>query len=488
MVESNATQAGTDASLKSLETDAGKLVPGFWASRTNYMVALPSSRLNVRIKAAANDAAAVVRVAGKVVREGEWSEPVDVPIGRGVVAVEVTAADGKAVKRYEFKTMRNQPNPDWVRVLEHAPFSNRDSEGEAVFNGKMWVLGGYTPGLVRDVWTTSDGVAWDRMADLPDESGVNIPICVVHDNRLFVSSQSGIFYSTTDGKSWAMVTDSAPWRGRYGAGAAVFKGRIWVVGGFKDGGLMNDVWSSADGKTWREEVTQAPWSPRQVFSNLVVHGDKMYLVGGGVSVYQPFRSYRDVWCTSDGVNWERVAEQAPWCGRIWTSCVSYRGAIWLIGGFEAMPRWKNFNDVWYSRDGKTWRQLETENIWSERHEVSALVQGGKLWVIAGNAWPLMNDVWSLDIRGLTFVTQPVIEEFARCEYRYAAHADFAAGETPVRYRLRSGPSWLSVNATTGEVTGRAGEIGDYAVEIEATAGPGETATQKWTLHVISAAN
>ena len=38
-------------------------------------------------------------------------------------------------------------------------------------------------------------------------------------------------------------------------------------------------------------------------------------------------------------------------------------------------------------------------------------------MVAGNAWPLKNDVWRFRVDGPTFLTQPVIEEFAGGEYR-----------------------------------------------------------------------
>ena len=109
---------------------------------------------------------------------------------------------------------------------------------------------------------------------------------------------------------------------------------------------------------------------------------------------------------------------------------------------------------------------------------------GKLWVVGGNAWPLQNDVWSLEIAGLTFVTQPVVEEFATAQYTYRARADFNRSGGPVRYRLVEGADWLSVDAETGTVTGIAPEGGETRVTLEALDDTGETAQQHYALHVI----
>ena len=36
-------------------------------------------------------------------------------------------------------------------------------------------------------------------------------------------------------------------------------------------------------------------------------------------------------------------------------------------------------------------------MFSPRHEVTSYVFGGSLWVVDGNMWPLMNDVWRLTL-------------------------------------------------------------------------------------------
>jgi hypothetical protein len=44
-----------------------------------------------------------------------------------------------------------------------------------------------------------------------------------------------------------------------------------------------------------------------------------------------------------------------------------------------------------------WQEYRSDPMFSPRHEVSPYVYKGSLWVVAGNSWPLMNDVWRLTL-------------------------------------------------------------------------------------------
>ena len=74
----------------------------------------------------------------------------------------------------------------------------------------------------------------------------------------------------------------------------------------------------------------------------------------------------------------------------------YRDHIWVLGGWSNNPS-KNWGDVWYSKDGKEWKQLKSDVIWKERHEHSAYVLHDKIWIAGGHAQPLSSEVWSLDL-------------------------------------------------------------------------------------------
>ncbi|MGI6573877.1 MAG: hypothetical protein ACOX19_10865 [Fermentimonas sp.] len=81
-----------------------------------------------------------------------------------------------------------------------------------------------------------------------------------------------------------------------------------------------------------------------------------------------------------------------WHERIWFSSVVYRDCMWGIGGWSGNPS-KNWDDIWYSTDGKNWTELKTEGLkWKERHGHSAFVFQDKIWIAGGMTPPLVNDV------------------------------------------------------------------------------------------------
>jgi hypothetical protein len=53
------------------------------------------------------------------------------------------------------------------------------------------------------------------------------------------------------------------------------------------------------------------------------------------------------------------------------------------------------NDIWYSKDGRTWYPYLAEKMWSPRLAHSALSYSDRLWILAGSNYDYFNDVWAL---------------------------------------------------------------------------------------------
>lgn len=251
--------------------------------------------------------------------------------------------------------------PGWELVTPRAPWRPRDSQGEVVHAGHMWIMGGwfdsYQP-APRDVWRSADG------------------------------------------KTWECVTEAAPWTHGDLPMTLTFAGKMWFMGGWYNGRLpghsaSNQVWASVDGVQWELVTERAPWSPR-AYHQAVVFADKIWVLGGGNYVPN-HQAKNDVWVSEDGVEWTLVTAAAPWAPRLWFSAVVYRERLWVLGGWSQAQ--DNFGDVWCSADGENWVEVRSPRIWSPRHEHSAFVFQDKLWVAGGHARPLSSEVWSLALPG-----------------------------------------------------------------------------------------
>jgi hypothetical protein len=308
----------------------------------------------------------------------------------GLVAAQVCAGEAGSQPQAEATG-----SPSWERVAETAAFSPRDTAEDVVFGGKLWLSNGYVTGgtLVRDLWSSGDGVTWELVSDNTPYDGYSE--MVVHDGKIWAVKAS--VWNSSDGVNWKQVSGKTPFGERTYGELVVFRGRMWQLGS------GNDVWNTADGAKWQCANPNAPFGNRYA-SAVAVYGDKLWLMGGATSAtsdppekhYPKYTTHNDVWCSSDGVEWTRVLEHAPWAERMWFVPKVYAGKLWIIGGFSNR-RDVNFAEAWYTEDGKTWREYGSAVMFSPRHEVTPYVFNGSLWVVDGNMWPLMNDVWRLTL-------------------------------------------------------------------------------------------
>src|SRR5687767_549883 len=124
-------------------------------------------------------------------------------------------------------------------------------------------------------------------------------------------------WESDDGLHWRATKHNGSAAVKHGAGRVFFKNHLWLLGGMKTWAeFTNDVWASSDGLDWKLVKAHAAWGSRRD-PRVVVFAGKLWLFGGGESSGNenvPSRDYRDVWNTSDGINWTKVADTVPWRG------------------------------------------------------------------------------------------------------------------------------------------------------------------------------
>jgi hypothetical protein len=143
---------------------------------------------------------------------------------------------------------------------------------------------------------------------------------------------------------------------------------------------------------WTPVTTSAEWQERFQHSS-VVFKNKMWILGGENNGIQ----LNDVWYSSDGKYWKQASPKAVWSGRACFSSVVFKNKIWVIGGvYRKDGKFVYLNDVWYSNDGKNWIQATDAASWPKRYAPQVIVYHDKMWLMGG--CPLfpsthLNDVW-----------------------------------------------------------------------------------------------
>ena len=222
---------------------------------------------------------------------------------------------------------------------------------------------------------------------------------------------------------WVKVTDKAAYAPRDGAGALVYKNKMWLLGGWNPSDKIffpkicnNEVWNSADGITWTQIRpntfgtgrfnSRSEWEGRHT-AGYVVYKNKMWIVGGDVN--QGHYHY-DVWNSTDGETWTHINKNhtLPWGPRALHYTLVFNDKIWVMGG-QTLPQFAKeeerfYNDIWNTTDGITWKKvIPAEPMWTKRGMIGGnVVFKGRMWILGGGTYDtpktpdrtFYNDVWS----------------------------------------------------------------------------------------------
>jgi hypothetical protein len=323
------------------------------------------------------------------------------------------------------------PSYEWKQITMTAEFAPRDGAGALSFRGRMWLLGGWNPILAQrqffpricnnEVWSSPDGAHWtlakpntfkDSSFDATsDWEGRHTAGYAVFRDRMWIiggdvnqGHYQNDVWSSADGKKWNLVNRDVPWGPRALHYTVVHDGRIWVIGGQtmpafskSDETFYRDVWTTQDGVDWKQVVPEEPyWSPRGMIGGSAVFKGRIWILGGGTydTPTIPKRNfYNDVWSSADGVKWKLHTESAAFNPRQYHDVAVWDDRLWLLEGYHRDGG--NRKDVWHSADGVEWHEVPN-TPWKPRHAASVFVHDGALWMVAGNN--MEPDVWKLQRR------------------------------------------------------------------------------------------
>ncbi len=231
---------------------------------------------------------------------------------------------------------------EWELINEETPY---DGYSEFVtYKGKMWAVKG-------SVWTSTDGVEWECVCEKTPFGKRGYGETVVFEDKIWQLGSGDEVWCTEDGVDWTCVTEDAPYGGRVAAAVTAYDGKLWLNGGrinqpndppeegYEKFTTYNDVWCSEDGANWTRVTEHAPWAPRMWFIAEVYRG-RMWIIGGYDNVNHD--NFGDVWYTTDGVQWEQYPTENAFSSRHEPTCYVYDDSLWVVAG----NHWPVQNDVW----------------------------------------------------------------------------------------------------------------------------------------------
>ena len=205
-----------------------------------------------------------------------------------------------------------------------------------VFEGKQWLIGGTdysgAPRRTRDVWSTTDGVIWQKHSNaLPTE--MDRHASVVFQNKLWIlggsqgsTSASDSIYVSDNGTVWTQLS-SLP-AGVSHAEAVVHNDNIVVLGGvLENGDVSNKVWKSGNGITWTEVGSDALAGKNFANRSAEVFNGAIWIVGNNQNDNPTTFLSRDggeTWSTGPLPNTNVFGG---------SDLVAFDDKLWLVGGY-----------------------------------------------------------------------------------------------------------------------------------------------------------
>lgn len=256
-------------------------------------------------------------------------------------------------------------------------FSGRKEPKSLIFKDKIFILGG-TKGysgkvqlVANDIWISNYGDTWEKLDTRfiqPSRSGF---VCAVFKEKIWVIGgydQASVKYlgdvwNSTDGINWELVTKKINVPKRVNATMVVFKDKLWIIGGLsEDGQPLSDVWSSENGYDWIK-VGDSHAINSFFYSPVVVFKDRLFYFSFG----------RGIFSSIDGLNWEPLSDKNDIVSkRSFYTVEVFQDYIYVICGqykTEDTSMVVLSNEIIRSKDCKEWEVVSPEYDFLQRGDI-----------------------------------------------------------------------------------------------------------------------
>ena len=212
--------------------------------------------------------------------------------------------------------------------------------------------------------------------------------------------------SPTATYGWYEASTQTAWPVRDKFNVLNFNNELWVLNGtLRDTLMYKDVWHSSNGVDWTATTKAAEYGG-MLLPLACVYDNKMWVIGV------------DSWYSTDGIVWTQANVSAlPFNGLGWQSNGLFvvNNKMYAFGG----PKVEVYDPFcccarqhcWSSTDGDTWTDLG-ENLIPPRSGAAHFVFNNRMWIIGGtNSGIYYNDIYS-SADGITWIKEKDHAEFA----------------------------------------------------------------------------
>ncbi|MEO5583285.1 MAG: hypothetical protein ABIR66_11370, partial [Saprospiraceae bacterium] len=199
----------------------------------------------------------------------------------------------------------------------------------------------------------------------------------------------GEIYRTTDFQHWDTLSKSSNLPNRFFYHPFIFDDKLWIIGGEDKNTQYDDIWNSTDGVQWTKQLDHAPFGKRS-HSQIVFLNKKLYLLN------------HDVWSSMDGLHWQKESDEILKGEQVFGyAALVYDHKIWLLG---CNRNGQFSSQVFVSSDGKSWSGQTAP--WSPRGGIAAAVFKNRIYMTGGKYGGMpnepdfrySNDVWKMEKR------------------------------------------------------------------------------------------
>ena len=317
----------------------------------------------------------------------------------GLYTLQLNASDGELhsnlaltveVAKKPVTSLNGQFNQRWDSVSSHGSPQARHETGGVVVNGKLYVIGGR--GLTNiDVYDAKAN-KWTKSIKPPFEMHHFQPVAI--DEKIYLVGGMTCCYPAekaidrvqifdTRNSTWTQGTTIPASRRRGGAGAAVYNGKIYIVGGNTrghSGGAVNWL-DEFDPKTgnWKT-LANAP--DARDHANASIIGNKLVIAAGRRSAHpNTFANTvgsTNVYDFSTG-QWQSTSNIPT--QRAGAMTVAVGSELLVIGGESTKQNSAHTEVEAYNVNTKIWRKLAS--LGTGRHSGTAVIIDDHVHVVAG---------------------------------------------------------------------------------------------------------